>query len=158
MHFSLFGPSFLTRLVTQMYFPGDPLLAFDPIYQSIRDERARQRLIAGFELDVTEPGIGARLSLRPGAARARRDPDGGLTVADLTPFQTIGPYFAILPLAGEAVAATASAAGRAIVIEGIVRDGAGAVVPDALIETWQADAGGTARCVRRATSADSRAR
>jgi len=57
VHFSLFGPSFLTRLVTQMYFPGDPLLAFDPIYQSIRDERARKRLIAGFELDVTEPGV-----------------------------------------------------------------------------------------------------
>ena len=57
VHFSLFGPSFLTRLVTQMYFPGDPLLAFDPIYQSIRDERARNRLVAAFELDVTEPGI-----------------------------------------------------------------------------------------------------
>ena len=57
VHFSLFGPSFLTRLVTQMYFPGDPLLAFDPIFQSIRDERARKRLIAGFELDITEPGI-----------------------------------------------------------------------------------------------------
>jgi protocatechuate 3,4-dioxygenase beta subunit len=57
VHFSLFGPSFLTRLVTQMYFPGDPLLAFDPIFQSIRDERARARLIAGFDLDLTEPGI-----------------------------------------------------------------------------------------------------
>jgi protocatechuate 3,4-dioxygenase beta subunit len=40
-----------------MYFPGDPLLAFDPIFQSIRDERSRKRLIAGFELEVTEPGI-----------------------------------------------------------------------------------------------------
>ena len=57
VHFSLFGPSFLTRLVTQMYFPGDPLLAYDPIYQSVRDERARRRLIAGFELDITEPGV-----------------------------------------------------------------------------------------------------
>ena len=57
VHFSLFGPSFLTRLVTQMYFPGDPLLAFDPIFQSIRDERSRRRLIAGFELGITEPGI-----------------------------------------------------------------------------------------------------
>jgi len=57
IHFSLFGNAFISRLVTQMYFPGDPLLAFDPIYQSIRDERARQRLIAGFELGVTEPGI-----------------------------------------------------------------------------------------------------
>jgi protocatechuate 3,4-dioxygenase beta subunit len=57
VHFSLFGPSFLTRLVTQMYFPGDPLLAFDPIFQSIRDERARKRLIAGFDLGTTEAGI-----------------------------------------------------------------------------------------------------
>lgn len=55
IHFSLFGPAFATRLVTQMYFPGDPLLAFDPIYQSIPDERARQRLIAGFDLSVTRP-------------------------------------------------------------------------------------------------------
>ena len=65
-------------------------------------------------------------------------------MADLTPFQTIGPYFAILPLAGEDFAATPDAKGRAIVIDGTVRDGAGAVVPDALIETWQADAAG--RC------------
>ncbi len=57
VHFSLFGPSFLTRLVTQMYFPGDPLLAYDPIYQSIRDDRVRRRLIAGFDLAITEPGI-----------------------------------------------------------------------------------------------------
>jgi len=63
-------------------------------------------------------------------------------VADLTPFQTVGPYFEILPLAGEAIAASAGAAGRGITIEGIVRDGAGAVVPDALIETWQANAAG----------------
>jgi protocatechuate 3,4-dioxygenase beta subunit len=55
IHFSLFGPSFITRLITQMYFPGDPLLAHDPIYQSIPNERARQRLISGFDLSVTEP-------------------------------------------------------------------------------------------------------
>ena len=65
IHFSLFGPCFLTRLVTQMYFPGDPLLSFDPIYNSIPDERARQRLIAGFELELTEPGhaLGYRFDL-----------------------------------------------------------------------------------------------
>ena len=45
IHFSLLGPSFLTRLVTQMYFPGDPLLAFDPIYNSV-PENARPRLQA----------------------------------------------------------------------------------------------------------------
>jgi protocatechuate 3,4-dioxygenase beta subunit len=55
LHFSVFGWSFLTRLVTQMYFPGDPLLAFDPIFQSIPDPRARERLIAAFDLDVTRP-------------------------------------------------------------------------------------------------------
>jgi protocatechuate 3,4-dioxygenase beta subunit len=55
VHFSLFGPAFATRLVTQMYFPGDPLFAFDPIFQSIPDERARQRLIASFDLDKTQP-------------------------------------------------------------------------------------------------------
>ena len=55
IHFSLFGPAFATRLVTQMYFPGDPLLAYDPIFQSIPDERARQRLIAGFDLATTQP-------------------------------------------------------------------------------------------------------
>jgi protocatechuate 3,4-dioxygenase beta subunit len=38
-----------------MYFPGDPLFAFDPIFQSIRDERARQRLVARFDLETTRP-------------------------------------------------------------------------------------------------------
>ncbi len=55
IHLSLFGPSFLSRLVTQMYFPGDPLFPFDPIFNSISDERARQRLIADFDLASTEP-------------------------------------------------------------------------------------------------------
>ncbi len=55
IHFSLFGNAFATRLVTQMYFPGDPLLAFDPIYNSVPDEQARQRMISRFELELTEP-------------------------------------------------------------------------------------------------------
>jgi protocatechuate 3,4-dioxygenase, beta subunit len=55
IHFSLFGPAFVTRLITQMYFPGDPLLAYDPIFQSIPDERARQRLISKFDLETTKP-------------------------------------------------------------------------------------------------------
>jgi protocatechuate 3,4-dioxygenase alpha subunit len=61
-------------------------------------------------------------------------------MADLTPFQTVGPYFAVLPLQGENSAAVAGT----LVIEGTVRDGAAAIVPDALLETWQADAEG--RC------------
>jgi protocatechuate 3,4-dioxygenase, beta subunit len=55
IHFSLFGPAFATRLVTQMYFPGDPLLAFDPIFQSTADERARNRLVSAFDWETTMP-------------------------------------------------------------------------------------------------------
>jgi protocatechuate 3,4-dioxygenase beta subunit len=55
IHFSLFGRAFSSRLVTQMYFPGDPLLAYDPIFQSVRDPKVRERLIAGFELELTQP-------------------------------------------------------------------------------------------------------
>lgn len=54
IHFSLFGQAFATRLVTQMYFPGDPLLAFDPIFNSV-PEGARQRMISAFDLSVTKP-------------------------------------------------------------------------------------------------------
>lgn len=55
IHFSLFGPCFVTRLVTQMYFPNDPLMAFDPISQSIPNQCARERLISKFDLSLTEP-------------------------------------------------------------------------------------------------------
>jgi protocatechuate 3,4-dioxygenase beta subunit len=55
IHFSLFGRAFTERLVTQMYFPGDPLFAHDPIFQSVRDEQARQRMISTFDLETTEP-------------------------------------------------------------------------------------------------------
>ena len=54
IHLSLFGPSLATRLVTQMYFPGDPLLPLDPIFNS-SPEGARDRLVAAFSLDVTQP-------------------------------------------------------------------------------------------------------
>ncbi len=58
IHFSLFGSQFPTRLVTQMYFPGDPLLQLDPIYNSIPDENIRRRLISDYDHSVTEPGFG----------------------------------------------------------------------------------------------------
>jgi len=54
IHFSVFGRAFTERLVTQMYFPGDSLLPHDPILQSVREDRARQRLVATFDLDLTE--------------------------------------------------------------------------------------------------------
>ena len=55
IHFSLFGTSFLSRLITQMYFPGDPLMPYDPIFNAIPDAGARQRLIANFDLRSTQP-------------------------------------------------------------------------------------------------------
>lgn len=55
IHFSIFGPAFATRLVTQMYFPGDPLLASDPIFNSTADETARNRLISLFDWETTVP-------------------------------------------------------------------------------------------------------
>ena len=55
IHFSVFGRTFNARLVTQMYFPGDPLMALDPIYQGIPDEAARQRLISSYAHDITRP-------------------------------------------------------------------------------------------------------
>lgn len=55
IHFSLVGPSLVSRLITQMYFPDDPLFPLDPIFQSIRDEKARNRLISTFNLQTTVP-------------------------------------------------------------------------------------------------------
>jgi protocatechuate 3,4-dioxygenase beta subunit len=55
IHFSLFGRAFAQRLVTQMYFPGDPLFAYDPIFQSVRDPAARERMVSTFDLELTEP-------------------------------------------------------------------------------------------------------
>ena len=55
IHYSLFGAGFAQRMITQMYFPGDPLLALDPIFNCIPDAAARERLVARFDLDVTQP-------------------------------------------------------------------------------------------------------
>lgn len=53
IHFSLFGNVYAQRLVTQMYFPSDPLFDFDPIFQSVPDEAARHRLVSRFSLEST---------------------------------------------------------------------------------------------------------
>jgi protocatechuate 3,4-dioxygenase, beta subunit len=65
IHFSVFGPAFATRLVTQMYFPGDPLLPHDPIFNCVSDEKARDRLISIFDWESTIPGqaLGYRFDL-----------------------------------------------------------------------------------------------
>ena len=55
IHFSLFGSAMASRLVTQMYFPNDPLIPLDPILNSIPDRDARERLVSAFDLSLTEP-------------------------------------------------------------------------------------------------------
>jgi protocatechuate 3,4-dioxygenase, beta subunit len=65
IHLSVFGPAFATRLVTQMYFPGDPLLALDPIFQSTADAAARERLISRYDplLSEAEYALGYRFDI-----------------------------------------------------------------------------------------------
>ena len=77
IHFSVFGTAFISRLVTQMYFPGDPLHALDPIMQSIPDEKGRERLIAAYDHSVTEPvwALGYRFDIVLNGSR-------------MTPFET----------------------------------------------------------------------
>ena len=55
IHFSLLGGHFRSRLVTQMYFPGDPLIPRDPILQSIPDDCGRERLVSRFDPQITVP-------------------------------------------------------------------------------------------------------
>jgi protocatechuate 3,4-dioxygenase, beta subunit len=55
IHFSIFGNGFTQRIVTQMYFPGDPLFALDPIYNTIRSQKDRDRLVGTYNHDLTVP-------------------------------------------------------------------------------------------------------
>ncbi len=132
------------RLVTQMYFPGDPLFPYDPIFNSVRDPKVRERLIAGFSIDRLPGQLGARLRVRHRAARARRDADGGgaLSAAPLTPVADRGPYLAIgLPWPEGPVADPAG-----VRICGRVFDGAGEIIKDALVETWDPASRSFCRC------------
>lgn len=65
LHFSVFGPAFATRIITQMFFPGDPLLEYDPIFHSIADGAARERLISRYDpsLSVAEWALGYRFDI-----------------------------------------------------------------------------------------------
>ena len=78
IHFSLLGPLFTQRLVTQMYFPGDPLFEFDPIFQSVRDPRARDLMVASFDLGLTQPewALGYSWDIVLGRGRSATPLDG----------------------------------------------------------------------------------
>ena len=101
IHFSVFGRAVRERLVTQMYFPGDPLFAVDPIFQSVPRRGARERIVSPLRPRPDRARVGARLPLRH---RARRRPrptplESGMTMSLLrTPSQTVGPFFHVRPL------------------------------------------------------------
>ena len=143
IHFSVFGPAFATRLVTQMYFPGDPLLATDPIFNCTADEAARQRLIAAFDWQTTIPetALGYRFDLVL-LGREGTPMESGKYVSATTS-QTVGPFFKIgLEPLERAELADQETPGDRVTVQGRVLDGEGKPVPDACLEIWQADAQG----------------
>ena len=70
IHFSVFGAGFAQRLITQMYFPGDPLLSVDPIFNCIPDEAARHRLVSQFDWEncMSEYALAYRFDIEIGRA------------------------------------------------------------------------------------------
>jgi protocatechuate 3,4-dioxygenase beta subunit len=76
IHFSLLGNAPVQRLITQMYFPGDPLLAIDPIFQSIPDARARERLVCTLVPEAGIEGIALGYTFDIVLAGARSTPLG----------------------------------------------------------------------------------
>ena len=171
IHFSLFGRAFTQRLVTQMYFPGDPLFGHDPIFNSVPDEAARPAADLPLRpATSTEPewALGFRVRHRaarprtPRRSRPRPRPatrttqlstDAGRADAGSgsTPSQTVGPFLSIgltwddgpVGRRRPGRRAPSGSAGRLL-------DGAGEPVPDGVVETWQADptAGSTIRTIR----------
>jgi protocatechuate 3,4-dioxygenase beta subunit len=143
IHFSVFGPAFATRLVTQMYFPGDPLLATDPIFNCTADESARRRLIAQFDYEATIPetALGYRFDLIL-RGRDGTPMEAGVHIPPTTS-QTVGPFFQIgfQPLQRVDLMAPDTPEDR-VSVEGHVLDAEGNGVPDACLEVWQADAHG----------------
>ena len=150
IHFSLFGTEFTQRMITQMYFPGDPLFALDPIYQSITDQKARDRLVATYDHDAHHARVGHRVPVGHRAHRQRRAPRSRTptreralmsTLLTATPGQTSARSSATRCRSTGQRAGAARLAG-AVRLHGVVTDGAGRPVPDALLEIWQADADG----------------
>jgi protocatechuate 3,4-dioxygenase beta subunit len=76
IHFSVFGRAFSQRLITQMYFPGDPLLELDPIFHSVSDAGARQAMLASFDISRTVPewALAYRFDITVGGREGRGEP------------------------------------------------------------------------------------
>jgi len=168
IHYSLLGAGFAQRLITQMYFPGDPLFALDAIANAV-PEAARQRLVAFFRSRNDRALLGPVLSLRLCAAPAPSNADGDIGMAVQTPWQTTGPFLhfglpgtAPADLTGDsdlgarpdliapghdyavlrAKTGRDRTLGQRIELIGNVWDNRNAPIIDSLIEIWQANAAG----------------
>ena len=132
---------FRQRLITQMYFPGDPLFGQDPIFNSVRDPKARQRMISAFDLETTEPewALAYRFDI---VLRGR----------DATPMESTTRWRCLQPPLRLSVPSSTSPCPSpersarsspddpdAVRIAGTVYDGAGEPVTDAMVEVWQAN-------------------
>ena len=94
IHLSLFGEAFRSRLITQMYFPGDPLFEHDPIFQSVPRPEGAPAHDLHLRPGNDRAGVGPWLPLRHRARRTGRHPDGEPQMSpEPTPSQTIGPFF-----------------------------------------------------------------
>jgi protocatechuate 3,4-dioxygenase beta subunit len=156
IHFSVFGPAFATRIVTQMYFPGDPLLPHDPIFNCTADPAASQRLIARFDWPTTVPEYALGFAFDVVVNGREATPAEAAPPLVATTSQTVGPFFSIgLAWPRWDDLAPPDASGERVTISGRVLDGDGMPVPDALLEAWQA---GAERYGRVATDAEGRFR
>ena len=152
IHFSLFGTDFTQRLITQMYFPGDPLFALDPIFQSITDPAARERLVATYDHDVTQPEWATGYRWDIVLDRRRAAPRWSEPMTTRASRDTRARPSARSSASRCRTPAAASwcrpARPDAVRLHGAVLDGAGEPVPDALLEIWQADADGAVAAAR----------
>jgi protocatechuate 3,4-dioxygenase beta subunit len=140
IHFSLFGRAFTQRLVTQMYLPDDPMIAYDPIVLSV-PHSSRGRLVSSFSMDDTRPKWALaytwEIVLRGAPTHSVRR-----VTRMTTRSQTVGPFLSIALPWADGPDVVPGAAPGAFWLRGRVLDGSGEVVLDALVETWQADAHG----------------
>ena len=113
------------------------LFEYDPIFQSVRDPKARERMISSFDLETDRTGVGSRLPLRHRARRLGGDPDRGPVRREQKPSPTVGPFFSIgLCARPDQRGRGAGNAGGGSASRARVLDGAGDPVPDSMLEIW----------------------
>lgn len=144
IHFSVFGPTLGSRIITQCYFEGDPLIRRDPIALATPDPRGVERLTArlGDTASMSEGALSAMTYTFDIVLRGPAAPAGNGHGSELaTPSQTIGPRFGYALMFDGSGQAASPAEPGAVTVYGQVLDGHGEPVgyPDAMLELWAGD-------------------